>query len=1057
MKDTATGDAMNRRLHRQQTNRVFRRARVLIETAIASFLFALFCIPCASFGQNEDVNLNTLRVEPSNSNERTTFWLLDEDGSWRVPLPNWTVDEVAQIMESREENTNAAPYSIRSVDAFGAVKDDLARLTIQIEITVNDDVVHVPLGLQEGVYIPTPEDEASGKALSGGFSYEGPGYCLLDVDPSTGGYVATIQTPRPARRRANSKRNSDAKSSANAETTAPSESNVNADSIESTPETVLTDSSSDSQSSDPPFETRPEENPSAPEESSSVETPAAQESSTPAPESATSPSEETRSSDVISTPTDAAFAYASDRYALQVDEKSASPSPTLNSRRSATYRLTLELCFTVEQVGGDEYLFAASFPPSVGSQLRLEVPLSDLQLGSVFGAVALAPSPFSESSTEIKLRGLGRSNERTEASWRKSNVKTVETQVVYQVENALIRVELSPRETFYDVTLPIRVFGGETDVFYVALPPDATLISDDLYASDENDSSLDFLSARALNGDDPTFRSDSRFETEEIDAQTSVVEARLAKSVSFATLRLKARVPLRELETSSEEPDSNASRSVRSISGFSLLGATKQYGTIRTTNAQELDFSVVASYGAALSTDEPTSDEEECYRLYSQPFQLQAQAYERKGIVNVKPEYQILIGTQSAKLHARFQYAIYGEKVKEVSVDLRDWILSSVETPDIIDVDNMKIDKTTGETILPLKTPGDGEIVVDLTSSRDLEGTDESEIAMEIPNPAGDWIEPAVFVVASEDNVALAPKPDGCVGLTSKLARSLAPSLETPKTTQTPEYYLARQNYAKTGEKGAASKYAAQMRRLKQEIEVTSDVEATISAKGETKVRQTFSYNIKHEPLDSVLIKTPSRLLELSGSRRAVNLKYFLDGKPVPPQNLQLSTDDDNSVTRRITFDAPKIGSCELTVQYESAALDVRSGSTSHIDLDLMQPEEGKAVSNVLTIVSPVGVELDYQAVEGRAWQESETIQSNDGTTKQTRFSSDKLEAGARFTATLKLKEGLNSTIVERAWIQSWISDGKRVDRATYRIFCDLDFVEIQFLQFQLYELLFYR
>ncbi len=1053
---------MNKRLHQRPTNRVFRRARLVIEPIITSFLSVLLCVPCASFGQNSPSNLNALRVEPSNSNERTTFWLLNEDGSWRVPLPNWTVDEVAQIVESREENANAAPYSIRSVDAFGAIKDDLARLTIQIEINVNDDVVRVPLGLQEGVYIPTPEEEASGKALTGGFSYEGPGYCSLDVDPKTGGYVATIQTPRSSRRRPGARRNLNAVPSTNSEASQSDATNLT-ETNSATPRLDVANSTGDPEeanSATPQSDVAPqsdvtnptvvptetnsetvsspetESNPNVPDASSDANQDGADSS-----ESAPQSEEKEPTSDASSTPAAAVLASTNERYAAQVVAEEE-PSAPLNATRSASYRLTLELCFTVESFG-DEYRFAATFPPSAGSQMRLEVPLSDLQLGSVSGAVALAPSPFSESSTEIKLRGLGRSGEKTVASWRKSSVKTVETQVVYQVENASIRVELSPRETFYDVALPIRVFGGETDVFYVVLPPDAMLIPDEIYAVDENGASLDLLGVRTLNGDDPSIGSELRFDAEEIDASAKIVEARLVKSIAFASLRLKARVSLREPTDSSKESNSNAFRSTRSISGFSLLGAAKQYGTIRTTNTQELDFSVVASYGAAPSNEETATEGEESFRLFSQPFELQAQAYERKGVVNVKPEYQILIGTRTAKLRARFQYAVYGEKIKEVRVDLRDWILTTVETTDLVNLDNLTIDKTTGETILSLKTPSDGEIVVDLTASRGLDGTDESEISLEIPNPVGDWVESAIVVVASDDNVQNVPIPESCVGLTSKLARSITPTLETPQTTQKPYYYLARQRFVKVDEEDAESKYVAKIKRLKQEIDVKVDVETTISTKGETKVRQTFIYDVKYEPLDSLSIRTPSRLLELSGSRRALNLKYFLDGKPVPPQNLQSSTDDDNSVTRRVIFDSPKIGACELTVQYEYAPLDVRSGSTSRIDLDLMQPEEGKLLSNDLTIVSPVGVELTYQEIEGRAWKLSETTQENDGTTKQTRFNSVKFETGARFTATLKLKEGLNSTIVERAWIQSWLADGKRVDRAAYRIFCDLDFVEI--------------
>ncbi|MBQ9874481.1 MAG: hypothetical protein IJM30_08450, partial [Thermoguttaceae bacterium] len=145
-------------------------------------------------------DLSKLRSEPTNSNEKPTFWLLDENGSWRVPLPNWTLDDVARAIDSQGEKTDSAPYAIQSVSARGVVDGDLAKLTIEIDVSVADGTVRVPLGLSEGVYVPTESEEASGEWRTAGFSYEGPGACSLDVDPETGEYVVVCRSFRPRAR-----------------------------------------------------------------------------------------------------------------------------------------------------------------------------------------------------------------------------------------------------------------------------------------------------------------------------------------------------------------------------------------------------------------------------------------------------------------------------------------------------------------------------------------------------------------------------------------------------------------------------------------------------------------------------------------------------------------------------------------------------------------------------------------------------------------------------------------------------------------------------------------
>ena len=315
--------------------------------------------------------------------EKPTFWLSEEDGAWRVPLPNWTLEEVMRTIDGDAERAEQTPYSIQKINAFGAVEKGVARLDVVFTVQIfSDELVRVPLGLQEGVYIPTAKPDGSAPDFNDGFSFKGPegSRCELDVDPETGAYVALVQPPQTP----TSERSADAPQDSNAENVRPDGSN----------------------------------------------------------------------------------AVAASR------------------RRARQYELALQLCFAVETLGLDEQRLVATFPPSVNSQLLFSAPTPDAKFKSVKGALQGAATPMDESTTNLTLHGLGRGAETTDVVWRKRKSDFDQNVVVYQVEDATLDVRLDARETVCEATLPVRVFGGETETFKVRLPVGASLVKDEVVATD---------------------------------------------------------------------------------------------------------------------------------------------------------------------------------------------------------------------------------------------------------------------------------------------------------------------------------------------------------------------------------------------------------------------------------------------------------------------------------------------------------------------------------------------------------------------------------------------
>ncbi|MBP3556183.1 MAG: hypothetical protein J6K20_00555, partial [Thermoguttaceae bacterium] len=853
----------------------------------------------------------------SNLREKPTFWLSDENGAWRVPLPNWSLEEVMQTIDGDEPRDDRTPYSIQKINAFGSVKNGVARLDVVFTVQVfGDELVRVPLGLQEGVYIPVPNGDGSASPdLNDGFAFEGPegSECELDVDGETGAYLALVRPPREERNAASS-------DDANAR----------------------------------------------------------------------------RRNDDAS-----------------------------GRRRARQYQLTLQLCFAVETLGVDEQRLVATFPPSVNSQLLLAAPLQDAKFKSVKGAIQGAATPMDESTTYLTLHGLGRGAETTDVVWRKSKSAAEQNVVVYQVEDASIDVRLDARETVCEATLPVRVFGGETDAFKIRLPARASLVRDETFATDADGAAFEIRDL-VLTGDGATPDSSSSAGVSDADAdaeRSQTLEIKLAQKTNSAILKIKTRTPAPENASSGET-------GVREISGFEVDGAQKQRGRVKISKAEGLDFNVVPLFGARVDVENAPAleDGEELYLFSAQPFALNAQPFVRRVVVNVKPEYQVVVGEKEATLRAKFQYSIYGAKISEFKINLRDWEFAGLASDGLVDVLNIEFNETTGETTFPLLAPTDGVVEFELTAGRELDASEDGAFAFSFPTPSASWLEPSTVVVAPVDAVELTPTLENCVDLTPKPLRALAPTLELPPLQQAPFVYQTRRRGDAAND--APPLFAARAQKQEQKIEIESKTDVYIDENGSQRVEQRFVYRVEREPLDSI-----SLVSHALGGKTAPNLKISVDGKAVPPQNLTVESVDENQTRRRVSLaDSPKIGSCVVSLQYEGETLEFDANSTRRVNVNLAQPEDGALLSNELTLYAPPSVALEYVENPKRFWRLEESGRSADGRSTFQRFSSATQEFGASFGGSLNAKDNFGSVVVDRAWLQTWLSDDARVDRVAYRL-----------------------
>lgn len=860
-----------------------------------------------------------------------TFWVQDGEGDWKIPLPNWTVEDIMKRLDSPKLEGPVLPYSIQSIDVNGRVESGMARLNVQYRIyTTNDSLIRVPLGLKEGVYISSTDK----KDFYDSIQYSGSGKYYIEFDTDLDGYVAVIQNEK----------------------------------------TDLAAKKATTPSNDKKNEAKDEKK-----------------------------NEKKPSSDP--------------------KQQKDDPIPRQTPKGYLRHTLTLQLCFPIESTGNEEYRLRTTFPPAVHAKVRLVVPIPDVQITTSQGILAMPPITLSESTSEITLNGLNRNGETTELNWRKKDDRSLSNRIVLQVEDAEIQITPSLQDVQFEVTLPIRPDGEAGDTFRIRLPKGARLLRESVVATGLNNNILDIRSIlETKQKDDP------------------IVEIRLAHKIQDPlSLRFKAIVQGPQTETKDQKETT-----AWDLGGFDLLGAQKQYGRIKFRIPKDLNFKIRPQYGVRVHPSEGSDQgkEIEQYSYYAQPFSLNAQMIVQQTRIKVKPEYQILVHKGELRLKARFQYMIYGSKVRELALKIDDWFINEVKSNYLTDLEKIREDHNAKELLLPLATPSEGLIEFELSAVRHL-SSESQKLEFTIPIPVADWIEPGAVIIVPDDNVELNPIVDQIRGLRIRTLSSLTTGIEIPSRQQQPLscIFESRDNRKASPDSLMLPRFVSDIKYHSRKVDVQSQTDIYLAEKESDRIQQTLNYSVKYEPLDSITLSVPNELHDPSA------IKITVDGKPVAIQNIISELDDDlaaKTIRKRILLiDSPRIGNCVVSLQYSSRNFDLLPQMTNKIVLDLVQPLDGTLLSNQVNVITPSGINIESGSQEDKSWTFDSARSITKGETLSYRFYSDKIQNQLNLKAIVSARDIFGSTIVERAWIQTWLVNSTRFDRISWKIISDQKSISI--------------
>jgi hypothetical protein len=692
------------------------------------------------------------------------------------------------------------------------------------------------------------------------------------------------------------------------------------------------------------------------------------------------------------------------------------------------HELILPLWFPLNRIGNnEENRLVVSFPQAVSSQFVLTVFEKEIAATASQGSLLHSSETPDKQATQFKILGLSPD---FELSWRQKKAEPINDRPVLYVEDALIKVQLEAKSTIYDAILPIRCPPSSVfDRLRIRLPQGAVLDRETTEKYAAGGYSFDLVNEESV--------------------ASPILEIRLPRKMSgTVNIRLKA---IQQLDTEKQDV-------WRDLGGFEVIGAERQFGYLTTVVPADRrsNWKPIRGIRRTEMTDSVTYEEADArFEFFSQPFQLQGRIVTPQPRTNVKPEYQIGINKGSLSLTARFAYEVLGSKTENIAIRLPGWKWNGeIKPSNIIDMVGVEQDES-GLLTIPFRTPTDGSFEIELKAYRPLateeeEGDGKQRLVVPLPQPLVTWSEPAPVVIVPADNVEVIPidkdtdsgllspesesvsvpvsdnaTPKRTIGLTRRSRRSQTIRIDIPDRQQEPLFYRTEP---------VEAIFVADIRYHRQKMTTTMRTDIRLRDQND-QVSQTISYDVSYVPVEKLYFLVPKSLeenghLQVKIGNRSLELRdVTLNGTETELENW----------SRKLVMLPEALFKFQLVFRYSIPPVPIEYDMTTPFSLSFIRPMETLVSDHRVNLVVPPGYLIELHDDVNRFWNVTAPDSSTLGTSFQSLQTPDKIS----LLISLSNHAALGTTVIERAWLQTWLTGSLRQDRGIYLITSDRESVTI--------------
>ncbi len=689
------------------------------------------------------------------------------------------------------------------------------------------------------------------------------------------------------------------------------------------------------------------------------------------------------------------------------------------------HQLTLNVLAPLAKTA-EESRLELNLPRAAASKLTVHVPAVGAMATASQGAAPpeVAPAVSPATGSDISLLGVGGD---CWLAWRESDQPVARLSSALEATGAVL-IRIDGRSVNSDATLSVRSFGAEFDHFHVRLPRGAELVG----------GRQDGYTLTALSG-----------------ASSGVVEVKLDhKTAGPVDVRLQTEraYDVTKLGDSLE------------LAGFAVTEAIphRQWGYLAVAVAGDWQLVWGEQTRVRRVSDLPDSlrrkDLVAGFEYFGQPNSLNVRVLPRKTRISVEPQYIYAVNEDEVRLDARFDYTIRGAKLFQLDVDLPGWELDRVRPEGLVNVGAISTGPT-GTITLPLIEPATGDIELTLTAHQQNAPNGKS-ISWTLPQPRADVVGPAEVAIVPADNIELTPLPAQMTGLGRStggaigLARSAAvlppssatspaaPPSASPPSTAPPSTVAAPTGTPTTfatvggGTGGielsstalfyraeqAQATFAADFAVRPQDLSVELDDQVSIRDR-DVSVVQAINYMVRYVPLERLRLDVPRGLLEQH------KLKFVVGKEVLQPQVTPAETEKDRTAIE-LPLSRPIVGALRLEVSYALPQQRLSASASAALDLPLAIPRDGNIVNNSAAVSAQPGIRIDQR--EG-PWNAIDAVPGlPGGTDAALRLTASDAADSLRLAVSRDNGRLQSTTFVDRAWIQSWLTESVRQDRVVY-------------------------
>ncbi len=685
----------------------------------------------------------------------------------------------------------------------------------------------------------------------------------------------------------------------------------------------------------------------------------------------------------------------------------------LAGRAGERRSVSLELLVPLARDGAETTL-ALNCPRALTATLALDVDAAVSEANVSKGAL-LTREPRAGGGTRLSAAGLAG---QFRISWSTAEVAAAELSTVLSAAGA-IQVSIDGRSVRTDARLTVRSYGGSFDRFRVRLPPGATLIQSRANAGDK----------------EPGYR--ITLEDEAGGGEKRRPAAALGQ-VALVQLLAKQQGPV-VVELATEQPLGLSDSDVAvKLAGFEVLGAVRQFGDVALRVADDWQ----ARWDAGQFVRQVDASELEAtlqqpgltgaFQYDRQPWSLGARVSARERRVQVTPEYELECLPDEARLKVHFTYQILGARAYEFRVDLRGWERTAdpLESGGLVDRERTVLTED-GLLVLPLSQPSLRRAEISIVLRRAVP-RDARRLDLPLPVPVAESVATGDLVVRAAPGIELMPDAARSKGLTP-----------TPVTTAdgaAPGDDLSEFRF-RCFQPDAV--FAAD--RVSRPRDVAVEVATHVDIGPEqARVRERVEYEVRFEPITELMFDLPGELKlddevvdvalvatggdderDASDGRPETLLRFASDPESGDPAGGDLAR------RVRVVLPQPRLGWFAVELRY-SVNRPQSPSSRGSWSIPLGRPVDGRPGECRATVRMPrdLGVALD-PASAAATWKSAET--NRESASQGAEFVATRPEPTLPLVVHAVDVNLPSATLVERAWLQTWLTGSTRQDRAAFR------------------------